>query len=71
MSMNEPTFPDLLTEQAYQQYKATLTDERIEHGQTPESMAAAIAFLGAVSDYYLNKNDGDFIKIEPSDTWQR
>lgn len=22
-------------------------------------------------DYYLNKQDGDFIKIEMADTWQR
>lgn len=67
----KPTFGDDLTETAYLDYMAIREAMEFGADATPESEQAAIKFLGCICDYYLNKQEGDFMKIEVSQTWQR
>jgi len=64
-----PNFPDSNCQRAYADYEAVLETDVQAGGK--ETSQAAIKFLGAICDYYLNKFDGDFMKIEIADTWQR
>lgn len=64
-----PYFPDSNCQRAYAEYEAIL-ETGVQAGGK-ETSDAAIKFLGAICDYYLNKFDGDFMKIERVDTWQR
>ena len=62
------------TEEKYQNYLKTFEKEESEgkdRSKKPESTKAAIEFLSTICDHYLHGEIGDFIKIEPSDEFQR
>lgn len=67
--MKEIEFDDILLQEAYENYIDFISIDSNEG--TEKSNQLAIELLSRFCDCYLNSQDGDFIKIEISNEFQR